>query len=554
MYVPLGRNVRASGQEYFRNYLPNKDFRCLKQYNCYNFAKTTTTPMAAKPAMLQSVDDVSLNANVRKRSMPLQSQDQDQVEAPSSSSLSGKDEMNFAEHPITLLTDRVPKGQKALRFEDEVYDDRKKKMVPRKRIIQGSEEYGLPTATDDTVILGLIQLTKLNSDFRNPTLEFTRLELIRLLGWPNEGKSYDRIKLSLHRIANVTYNYDNAWWDPRQKRWTTKIFHIIDTVEITDSRSSDGQGGLFPSRIVWNEVVFDSFQAGFLRNIDFHLCMSLKHPTALRMYRFLGKRFHIRPDWIFDLKEFAYKHIALGRNYEGGTQIARKLQPAIEELEKVGFLEPLDHGKRFPKTGKDWSIRLIQKNASPAVLASPPDSDRLEAEQPGLAAALAERDVTRSTAAELVQQYPAEYIQLKLDVFDWLMEKQDKRIAKSPAGYLVKSIADDYATPKGFISKAERQRREEARQAQEHSAAAERRCRQGAQEREEAEKKAIAAYWDSLTKDQQAELLAAALAQADPDLLTVAKGPLKRIGLHLIRDQHIRNLLHAEGKLSPAEG
>jgi hypothetical protein len=72
----------------------------------------------------------------------------------------GKDEMNFAEFPIALLTDRVPKGQKSIKFEDEFYDERRKKLISRKRVIEGSEEYGLPTATDDTVILALIQLTK----------------------------------------------------------------------------------------------------------------------------------------------------------------------------------------------------------------------------------------------------------------------------------------------------------------------------------------------------------------------------------------------------------
>ena len=66
--------------------------------------------------------------------------------------------------------------------------------------------------------------------------------LKRMLGWQDQGKSYDRIKLSLQRLANVTYNYDNAWWDGRQKKWTTKIFHIIDTVKINDSRSADHQG------------------------------------------------------------------------------------------------------------------------------------------------------------------------------------------------------------------------------------------------------------------------------------------------------------------------
>jgi len=98
-----------------------------------------------------------------------------------------------------------------------------------------------------------------------------------------------------------------------------------------------------------------------LRNIDFQLCMSLKHPTALRMYRFLGKRFYVKPDWTFELKPFACKYIGIGDNYEGGTQIARKLRPAIEELESVGFLEPLDEKERFLKKGREWSIRLVQK-------------------------------------------------------------------------------------------------------------------------------------------------------------------------------------------------
>ena len=99
---------------------------------------------------------------------------------------------------------------------------------------------------------------------------------------------------------------------------------------------------------------------------------------------------------------------------------------------------------------------------------------------------------------------------VKIEVFDWLVESLDKRVAKSPAGYLVKSITDDYALPKGFVPKAERQRREEARQAKEREAAAERRRKHEEEARERAEKKAINAYWESLTPEQQAELDAAA--------------------------------------------
>jgi hypothetical protein len=426
----------------------------------------------------------------------------------------GKDEMNFAEYPIALLTDRVPKGQKSLKFEDEVYSEKRRKLITRRRVIEGSEEYGLPTATDDLVVLALIQLTKLKGDFKHPEVEFSRLELINTLGWPDEGRSYDRIKLSLLRIKGVTYFYDNAWWDPRLKDWTTKAFSIIDNVEINDSRVSQGQGGLFPSRIKWNEVVFDSFQAGFLRDIDFQLCIRLQHPTALRMYRFLGKRFYVRPEWEFDLKVFANEHMALGRNYEGGTQIARKLQPAIEELEQVGFLEPLPEHERFTKKGRDWTIRFVQKPPAPLPVSATPSP---AAEPSPLIDALAERGVTRATAAELVQRHPAETIQVKIEVFDFLLGKQDKRVAKSPAGYLVKSITDDYAAPKDFVTRAERQAREEARQAQEREKAEQRRREQEEEARQRADLAKADAYLQQLTPAERANLEAEVLAQASQE-------------------------------------
>ena len=465
----------------------------------------------------------------------------------------GKDEMNFAEFPIALLTDRVPKGQKSIKFEDQIYDDKRKKLITRKRVIEGSEEYGLPTATDDTVVLALIQLTKQKSDFQRREVEFSRLELIRMLGWPNEGKSYDRIKLSLTRIANVTYNYDNAWWDPRQKKWTTKIFHIIDTVEINDSRASDSQRGLFPSRIVWNEVVFDSFEAGFLRNIDFQLCMRLEHPTALRMYRFLGKRFYQKPEWTFDLKEFAYDHIGLGRNYEGGTQIARKLQPAIAELESVGFIEPLVEDERFQKKGRDWSIRFIQKSALLLAVAPAADPPPIPAPSP-LVAELTQRGLTRSKAVELVERYPADFIEGKIEQFDWEMTQQ--KPPKKPAGYLFKSIVDGYTADPNFVPRAERQAREETvRQAEQKAADTRRREREEEARQQERRRKAEA-EWAKLTPTEQAELETNALAAASDDIretyLTLKRQRMGDGFLSGIRREYILARLDAEQPVEPA--
>ena len=160
---------------------------------------------------------------------------------------------------------------------------------------------------------------------------------------------------------------------------------------------------------------------------------------------------------------------------------------------------------------------------------------QLSVELPPLVVELVKRGVTAKTAAELVAGHQAERIGHQLEVFDWLAEKHDKRIANNPAGYLVKSIEDDYAIPKDFESKADRQKREEAQKARQRQAA-EAHCQQREQEAsEQAERKAIAEYWQSLTPEQQAELDDAANASGDPETLAMEHGPLKRIGQQELR-------------------
>jgi hypothetical protein len=90
-------------------------------------------------------------------------------------------------------------------------------------------------------------------------------------------------------------------------------------------------------------------------------------------------------------------------------------------------------------------------------------------------------------------------------------------VARSPAGYLVKSITDDYAAPKGFVPKAERQRREEARQAQEREKAEQRRRQREQEARDRALLEEVDAYLKRLTPAERKALEAEALAQADPE-------------------------------------
>src|SRR6516165_6660236 len=363
-----------------------------------------------------------------------------------------KDELNLAEFPIAALTDRVPDGQTTLVFEDKL-ERRDSAPIVRRLTIMGTHKHGLPTSTDDEVLVGLIQLTKRRSNFTDARVQFSRYELIELLGWPQSGQSYRRIEEALHRWVGVVLMYENAWWDNAAKSWVDENFHVLDNVTLYDRErrrlpGRSGRSGKAPlplSSFRWNEVIFQSFQSGNLKQLDLEFYLGLRLPTTKRMFRFLDKRFYRRARLDFDLRTLACEHIGMSRSY-APTELKRRLKPALEELEQHGFLEPLSPEERYSYVKRGcWRIIFIRGQAAQGVRLAPEQTAEL-------VGALKARGVTAKTAASLVETHPASRIQTKIEVFDWLLRNEDKRVGKNPAGYLVASIRSDYQAPRNFMT------------------------------------------------------------------------------------------------------
>src|SRR4051812_23642509 len=386
----------------------------------------------------------------------------------------GRDEMNLAEFPITVLADRAPKGTKTLIF----------RASQGQLTITGSDAFGLPTALDADVIVALIQLTKLKTDFKNPKVHFTRYELLRLLGWNNEGRNYRRLDESLQRWVGVTLHYDNCWWDNRAKRYGDATLHILESAIILDGKAqSDEEGSqqLLPlSSFTWNRVFLNSCQADNLKLLDVGKYFSLQHSASKRLYRFLDKRFYKNTHWVFDLTEIAFERVGLSRNYaHNAAKIKEKIHPAVEELEDIGFLEPLSREDRYFKDVGGWKIRLSKRQPDQVPLA-PPGGD---VPPPELVGQLIDRGVSPAKAHELFAHYPEARLREKLNIFDWLSCKADRRIHKNPGGWLRKAIEDDYTPPKGYEATAISENRDRQRQEEQRRQAEESRARREQQKR-----------------------------------------------------------------------
>jgi Replication initiator protein A len=447
---------------------------------------------------------------------------------------SGRDEMNLAEFPIALLSNREPDDGSPLVFETSLG-----KLTITATHGPREKGNGLPTASDTDVLIGLLQLTKRANNFTEPTVYFSRYELLRLIRWPDGTKSYRRLRAALKRWAKVSLDYEKSWYDNRRKCRVDATFHILNSVIVYERSGKElpgdpGQQADPPSsRFTWGTEFFKSCQENYLKRLDLDVYFSLKSSATKQLYRFLDKHFYERDTLTYDLEELAAGHIGLSANYTI-PRIKEKLAPCLDELVQIGFIEPATKEQRYTKTGHgQWDVTFRKKAREEAPLlevASKPDHP--------LAQELINRGVTPITARELVMAFPAEAIVQKLEVFDWLIGKKDKRASKNPAGYLAKSIRDGFKPPEGFKSKAQVEAERLAAEKAEQELAARKLAARSKDAKELAEKAAVDAHLASLTQEQRAELEREAFAASELNT--------KLFGRIIVRD-HVRKLLKMEG-------
>lgn len=362
----------------------------------------------------------------------------------------GRDEMNLAEFPLAAISNRFLDGTKTVVFSDQVWDEGKRQFVPRSLTISGSDRYGLPTAKDDDVLLACVQLSSIG-DFHSRETHFSRYELLKLLRWKDETKNYRRLSVSLRRWKGVTVYSDKAFYDHSRKSWVNRDFGLFDNLYIYEREERERAAAPASSWLVWNEVIFESFQAGYLKKLDWDLYCRLEDPVAKRLYRFLDKRFYHRDRLVLDLEDLAFSKVRVSQNYNT-AQIKRALMAGIRELEALWDLRPMAAEERFRRVahGK-WEVVFAKKTKRKPASACEPT---------GLETELVRRGVSAPVARQLAAGHPVDKVQSMIELHDWYQQRGQ---ARGP-GFLVAAIKDPsgYVLPTGFETQAGKAKRKEA--------------------------------------------------------------------------------------------
>lgn len=384
---------------------------------------------------------------------------------------SSRDEMNLAEFPLAVLSSRVNSSVKTLEFSDDLRTPTGE-MVQRKWIITGADKFGLPTATDDDVVLGLMRMT-MDQGFRDRKIYFTRYELLKTLRWSTEGRSYKRLIKSLDRLSGVRIRSTNSFYDNSTKSYQTCNFGIIDSYEINDERGAAKSGArsdVPSSYFVWSEVLFDSFKAGFVKKLDLDFYFTLKSAVSRRLYRYLDKHFYYKSSIELPLMTLAFEKIGLSRSYRYVSSIKQQLEPAARELKEAGFLSDYE----FTGKGGLARVRFAARNAQQETQtqnASVSDDVNQSAKGAGrarpealspkakeLMASLTKRGIVSFQAQRLLLKKSDSELQQVSDIiryFDFLVQTEDKKISRNPTGFLYRAVESPFrfSVPERFVTK-----------------------------------------------------------------------------------------------------
>lgn len=356
----------------------------------------------------------------------------------------GRDEMNLCELQFATLSERSV-GRIALQYEIEDYDRQTGQIVQRTLTVRGDPDYGLPTAKDEEIYLGLLKYTSDYNGFSDPEVQFSRLALFEMMGWPKSDWAYTRLTKGMHRLVGVRLSYRKLWRDNRDKEWRDQgAFGILDSFRFRDVRkvgryaSFDEQSSVFR----WSSVLFASFDSGYLKRIDYGLARSLT-ATARRLYRFLDKYFHPprKTTITIDVARLAYQHIGISPSVELDKVRKRHLAPAAAELEQAGYLRALgkDAFRRI-RRGK-WQVTFEREGNRDRKSNRPTD------ETARIVDGLRRRGVSAAAALTIAASHDATDVRTAAKAFD--EQVHAGRVIRSPDGWFAAALKNGYQPSSG---------------------------------------------------------------------------------------------------------
>ncbi len=429
----------------------------------------------------------------------------------------GKDEMNLIEHPFAVLWQKEP-NDNIMALEWDARHPKNGKVVPASWTVAGNPDFGLPTPTDERVYLVLLELTR-EAGFDSPTVRFSRYDICKRLGWGISAKTYTMLQGAFDRLKGVNITAKNAFWNPKSQSFRNTGFNIIDYYDINaepPGRKSCEQIELPLSWFKWSDVMFDSFQSGYIRTLDLTFAFGLKGDIAMRLYRYLDKKaYNGRDTFEIELFTLCIEHLGM-KPTKYPSKLKERLQRAHDELKEKNFLREVSYGQMKKPLQKHRSIKVcysfnahhlnLEENAASSTRnegASTPgtllfNDPTTEQPQSDPRERMRQIGVSPETIEEFLQTVKHETLGLQLDC---LLDREPKDAAAT----FVKAVRENWAAPTKYTKNQVAETSEKKRQAHQETEDQKKAQQEAAKRQEiatdEADATRLDALWEEMDND-----------------------------------------------------
>ncbi len=359
-----------------------------------------------------------------------------------------KDEMNLAEFPFALLTQRQSGKKATIRFSRYIKDKISGKPVVQEWIVTGAEEYGLPIAIDYDVYLALMKLWK-DQNFEGDHIYFTRYQLLKLLQWSKSKREYDRLEHSLDRLKTVSIKARRAFWDNKAKKYVTRNVNLFTEYHLYEEKCGKKNETDRPlSYIIVSPALIESVRNGFIRSLDIEKYLAMRSAVTKRLYRFLSKmRYNHYPQFKISLQELAD---LLPIRDKRPSHIKRILERAHGRLRDDHFLADVSYRQENKDMKIIYTFCPNETSVRTKLASGDAPVEQYTTDESELIEAFVKRRITAKVAADLVENFPKDYLQEKIAVFDWMLQSEHKNLRQNPQGFLRRSIEDHYQIPSDY--------------------------------------------------------------------------------------------------------
>jgi hypothetical protein len=394
-----------------------------------------------------------------------------------------RSEVNLLTFPFFALWDKDVKKRTETEYRTVITRDAQKLEIAW--IVMASPRYGYPGPFDRKVYKAIEQIiSEFPLPIQNPILIGSLYNLCKRMGINKYGGSqYGKIKESLKRITTTSIESKGTYYSKERKEWIEDIFHLYDRVIFKGAKLPNGNIA-DTNYLYLNSWYLDNINARYVKPIDWLYYKSLRTPISQRLYELLSVKFY----GIIDRGNncLCYKYstlcdllpIARQKYISKAKQI---LDPAHTELNEKGFLNTWSWEELSLSNGdNDWIIRYYPGKRVKDEIKQFKIGEQLELSLSNESTAtfydldtptiknntttqLMQRSITESVAENLINSYPPDQIQKQIEIFDHLVKTNSPLVAKNPAGFLRKSIEENYQPPAEYNRKQEKEITEQKR-------------------------------------------------------------------------------------------